>query len=164
MKMKKLGILILLLTTIIISCSNENKNVIELFNELTFNLHKGENIANLNPIINNRYIEILDSDQIQVPLFKYIKHKNYELYIGIPYNTSLEAITQDQANNSISSTKDSLHYFSQYKKGELFISKYVAKYNNESLVYICTVSNSSKQSDLLFNKVELSKRINTNDK
>ena len=54
---------------------------------------------------------------------------------------------------------DSLFYFKSYKKNEIYISEYAIKTNNESLLYVSTMSDSKTLTDSLFNDKELSKRI-----
>jgi len=163
----KNSVIILLIITIL-SCSREKKNEIPLFNEITFKINKGEAIGVVNSKIKNIYTENFNNSEIQVPLFKYIKHNNYEIFIGIPYNTSIEELAQNQLEKQDSLmtnlSSDSLCYYKKYKRNDFYIAEYAAKVANNSLIYISTMSISRELTDSLFNKLDLSNRINTNNK
>jgi hypothetical protein len=159
---------IILLLILILSCSSEKRNEIPLFNDLTFKINDGETIGVINSKIVNKYTEYFNSSLIQVPLFKYIKHNNYEIFIGIPYNTSIEAMIQNQLEKQdsiITNLKiDSLCYYKNYKRNDFYLAEYAVKVANKSLIYISAMSNSKKLSDSLFNELILSNRIKTNNK
>ena len=159
--MKKIFIVLFIIS--IISCSKENKNEIPLFNELSFKIYDGESIVAVNTEIKDKYSKCFNSSIIQIPLLKYIKGKNYEIYIGVPYNVSIEAMIENQFSMqdsvAVDFKSDSLFYFKSYKKNEIYISEYAIKTNNESLLYVSTMSDSKTLTDSLFNDKELSKRI-----
>ncbi|MFN0188103.1 MAG: hypothetical protein ACKVQV_05325 [Bacteroidia bacterium] len=159
--MKK--IFIVLFLTSILSCSKENKNEIPLFNELSFKIYDGESIVAVNTEIKDKYSKSFNSSIIQIPLLKYIKGTNYEIFIGVPYNVSIEAMIENQLSMqesvAVDFKSDSLFYFKSYKKNEFYIAEYAAKIDNESLLYISTMSDSKALTDSLFNEHELSKRI-----
>jgi hypothetical protein len=159
---------IILLVITILSCSREKKNEILLFNEIKFKINEGEAIGIVNSKIKNIYTENFNNSQIQVPLFKYIKHNNYEIFIGIPYNTSIEALVQNQLekhDSIITNIKsDTLSYYIKYKRNGLYITEYAANVASNSLIYISTMSISKELTDSLFNKLDFSSRINTNNK
>ena len=159
--MKKIFIVLFIVS--IISCSKENKNEIPLFNELSFKIYDGEAMVAVNTDIKDKYSKCFNSSIIQIPLLKYIKGKNYEIYIGVPYNVSIEAMIENQLSMqdsvAVDFKSDSLYYFKSYKKNEFYISEYAIKINNESLLYVSTMSDSKTLTDSLFNDMELSKRI-----
>ena len=159
--MKKIFVVLFILS--ILSCSKENKNEIPLFNELSFKIYDGESIVAVNTEIKDKYSKCFNSSIIQIPLLKYIKGKNYEIYIGVPYNVSIEAMIENQFSMqdsvAVDFKSDSLFYFKSYKKNEIYISEYAIKTNNESLLYVSTMSDSKTLTDSLFNDKELSKRI-----
>jgi hypothetical protein len=164
--MKNLFTILLLIS--ILSCSSEKRNKTPLFNELTFELNEGETIGVIDSKIKNKYTEYFNSSLIQVPLFKYIKHDNYEIFIGIPYDTSIEAMVQNQLekkDSRITTLKsDSLYYYENYKRNDFYIAEYAVKIEGKSLIFIATMSNSKELTDSLFNELRISNRINTNNK
>ena len=153
---------------LILSCSSEKSNEIPLFNELTFKINDGEAIGAINSKIKRKYTEYFNNSLIQVPLFKYIIHNNYEIFIGIPYRTSIEAMVQSQKEKNDTTitmlNSDSLSYYTIYKKNDFYISEYAAKISNNSLIYMSTMSNSYNLTDSLFNESRLSNRINASNK
>ena len=160
-KMKKIFVVLFIIS--ILSCSKENKNEIPLFNELSLKIYDGESIVAVNTEIKDKYSKCFNSSIIQIPLLKYIKGKNYEIYIGVPFNVSIEAMIENQLSMqdsvAVDFKSDSLHYFKSYKKNEIYIAEYAAKIDNKSLLYISTMSDSKALSDSLFNEQQLSKRI-----
>jgi len=164
-EMKKTFIILLVLS--ILSCSIEKKNEIPIFNEITFTIKEGESINVINPIIKNKYTENFNNRLIQIPLFKYIKHNNYEMYIGIPFNTSIEALVKNQLDKQDSLItilkSDSLSYYIKYKRNDFYFTEYAVKVANNPLIFISTMSISKELTDSLFNNIDLSRRINTNN-
>ena len=150
------------------SCTSKKQDEIPLFNELTFKIHDGEAIGEINSNTKNQYFKYFNNQPVQVPLFKYIKHTNYEIFIGIPYDTSIEVLVKSQIekqDSSINNFKsDSLYYYKNYKRDAFYITEYAAKVAGKSLIYISTMSDSRKLTDSLFNESELSNRIKSNDK
>lgn len=148
----------------IISCSNIKNNEIALFNETSFIIFEDEVICSIDFETKNKYTENFNNSNIQVPLFKYIKNNNYEIFIGIPYNTSIDLLYQKKngINDSLLNSKlDSLCYFKNYKRSEKYITEYVSKVDASSLIQISTMTISKEISDSLFNIFELSKRLKT---
>ncbi len=164
--MKKSFIVLLIIS--LMACTNKKRNELPLFNEFTFKMYAGESIVEINSKTKNKYFKYFNNRLIQVPLFKYIKHNNYEIFIGIPYNTSIEAIVKNQLekqDSSITNLKyDSLSYYEKYKRDDFYITEYARKISNKSLLYISTMSKSRELTDSLFSELGLSNRINTNNK
>lgn len=148
----------------IFSCSNEKENEIPLFNGLTFQLNEGESIGEIDSRAKENYAQYFNSP-FQIPLFKYIKHSNYEIYIGLPYNTSIEVMTQYELNKQDSSLAklnletDSISYYKEYEKYNFHIAEYAVKKEGNSLIYIATLSDSIG----FITSSNLSNRINLKD-
>ena len=160
--MKKiLGVFVFI---IIFSCSNEKENELPLFNGLTFQLNEGESIGEIDSKAKENYADYFNSP-IQIPLFKYIKHSNYQIFIGLPYNTSIEAMTQYELNkqdSSIAKLKlktDSISYYKEYEKHNFHITEYAVRKEGNSLIYIATLSDSIG----FITSSDLSNRINLKD-
>ncbi|MFW5804638.1 MAG: hypothetical protein ACOCWG_05355, partial [bacterium] len=102
---------------------------------------------------------------IQIPLFKYIRNDSYEIFLGIPFNTTLEEIKKlelKSINDSVSHAEDDVPFFKSYQKDYFYLTEYITKHD-EQLVYIFTLSNSPNHSDSLFNKLNIVKRIFHNE-
>ena len=159
---------IVLLSISVISCTVEKKNETPLFNGLTFNLYDGEAIEEINSRTGERYSCFFNDGIIQIPLYKYIKHSNYDIFIGIPYNTSIEALVKSKIAKQDSTDayfkSDSVSFYKKYAKDGLYITEYASKIEDLSLIYIAAMSESRELSDSLFTETKLSERINTNKK
>lgn len=146
-----------------LSCTNVKNDEISLFNKLNFKILSGEYECEINSSTQDTYRRFFDNNKIQIPFFKHIKHSNYDIFIGIPYNTSLKQIIQDRIQNlDTLSTKfksDSVSFFKAFRKDIYFISEYSIIVSNKTLIYVSTLSLSKEVSDSLFNYLSLSKRI-----
>lgn len=164
--MKNLIIVLIFLS--ILSCSDVNRNIIPLFNEITFEMNEGEEMDVITSSIKDIYAENFNNSEIQIPLFKYIKHSNYQIFIGIPYNTSINKLTLNQMRKQedlISNLKsDSLYFYDRYKRGDFYMTEYAAMFSNNSLIYISTISPSKELTNSLFIQTELKRRLNTSNK
>lgn len=159
----KTSVIKILVLISIISCSGGKRDEIDLFNGLSFKMEEGETLANIDFITSDMYTKYFNSGNIQAPLFRHIKHAGYDIFIGIPYNTSIVAMVEDQLerkDSAITSFRsDSLRYYKNYKRDAYYITEYAAKAANKSLIYICTMSNTKELADSLFNELKLSERI-----
>ena len=154
---------LLLCILFITACSNNNKNEIPLFNNIAIKKVTGEQEKTINELISNSHKENLNYKNIQVPLYRYLTNKNYKVFIGLPYNTTIKKMIsteiQNKTDNTVYFEKDSISFIKQKKQGDNYITTFVTKIEDNSIIYFCGVSKSKKTSDSLFNKVELSKRI-----
>ena len=159
----KRSVILILFIIIVLSCSIKKEKEISLFNNIVFEMYDGEAIINIKPKILNMYTEYFNNQLIQVPLFRYIESKNYKIFIGIPYNTSIEQLIKSQLAKPDSSRlylkSDSLFYFTKYVKDGFYITEYASASENKPLIFTSTMADSQVLSDSLFNELELSKRI-----
>lgn len=155
--------LYLLFLLLIFSCSRPNSNELPLFNQLVFELGPGESVAPLNERINQAYTGFFKQDSIQVPLYKSIHHADYQLFIGLPFETSVPDMIRDQLNPQDSSTldirSDSLSFYKKSHSGDVYLAEYAEAYPDGSLIYVSAISHSEKHRDSLFNATQLSQRI-----
>lgn len=161
--MKKL---ILFACVLIISCSNKKSDNINLFNKISFKLYENEDVASRDEQVIKTYDYYLNNyTDIQIPLFKYIKHKDYEIFIGIPFSTSISDIknielTENDNLSIICNKSDSLYLYQQIKMNNLYVTKYFSNVGSKpSLLYFAAITKSKKISDSLFKRQEIEKRI-----
>lgn len=159
--MKKIIIFISILS--FISCTKKNNNAIDLFNGISFEMQTGEALIEIKPNINELYSEYFNNRQPQVPLFKYIKHSNYKIFIGIPYDTSINKMIKTQLEKPDSSRvffeSSSNYFFTKYKKDGFYIAEYATVFKNNAIIYISSMTDRKEISDSLFNKLKISKRL-----
>lgn len=125
-------------------------------------MKKGESVANIQPGIEELYTEYFNNQHIQIPLFRYIKHRQYKLFIGLPYNTSMKQLILNQTakrdSMQIDVPKDSLSFFLKYQKEGFYITEY-ATIKENTLFYLSTMTSVKAISDSLLNETKLSERI-----
>ncbi len=146
-----------------LSCTPKQKGSVFLFNDVSFNLIDGEEVATIDSKKKEMYYSHFDESDIQIPLFKCIQSDSYMLYIGIPFNTSIRELNNHNLTQTLNQTffeGDSISYFYKTYFGEnKNIVVYTKNFDN-NLVYVLTVSNSAELSDFLFNIKALSNRFN----
>jgi hypothetical protein len=158
---------LLLYILFITACSNNNKNEIPLFNNIVIKKATGEQEKPINELISNTHKENLSYKNIQVPLYKYLSHKDYKIFIGLPYHTTIKEMISKEIQNKTDKTvyfeQDSISFIKQDKQGDNYATTYVTKIGDNSIIYLCGVSKSKKTTDSIFNKLEFSKRIINNN-
>lgn len=147
------------------NCSNSsNDKQVVLSNGISFKLQKGESNTTIDQNIINYYESYCNIDiENQIPLYKYIKHSKYEIYIGLAignnalstmfhkgekYKNTGQLIYIDSLNNSIG-YKIKNNFFTEHL--------YLGDDNIKYFVFSSTISDSI--SNLLFNGSTVSKRF-----
>jgi hypothetical protein len=160
------AILIFILISLV-SCSGNNNNRIPLYNELSFNLTEGESSTNISQKTEEKYTEYFNSGDIQMPLFKYIKHKDYEIFIGLPFQTSIAKMIQYQNSRSDSTVvnlkSNPEGYYKTYTSDSAYITEYATEVAGKYLLFISAVTTSKELADSLFTEQRLSSRITINN-
>lgn len=163
--MKKLILLIIIGFTLS-QCKKPTLNTIQLFNGIEFKLEGEEKISNKDSISNEFFKSIFDQSTIQAPLFKNIAATTYNLYLGIPINTSINKILKYKSTLSPSDEKiftDSTTFFLiKYKKDDDYILE-LAKNFDDNLIYVVAKTKSAKISDSLFQKEVILNRFHKKD-
>jgi len=157
------NIYILFLFVILFSCSTKNRNEIHLFNGLRLKLNSQEHIVKIQPSVKDKYTSYFNSQTIQIPLFKHIIHSNYDIFVGIPFNTTIQELSKEKSKITCDTVyvfnSDSNSYYQKYIKNNLYITEYAKEYKDKGLLYISSVTKSKKISDSLFNQLDICKRI-----
>lgn len=160
--MRNFSIVFLFSISLLMSCTNAKRDEIPLFNKVYFKTLAGESSAEIDSTIKENYLQYLNSDKIQIPIFKFIKHPKYDIYIGIPYNTSIGQIIQERtciADSSSICRIDSLTFYKSYKSRELYITEYAKQITENTLIYITTISYSKDVADSLFSLSAMTNRL-----
>jgi hypothetical protein len=155
-------ILYLLVCLTITSCSSKQEPGIYLFNEVSFNLNQGEEIATIDPTKKAIFNSYFNNKAIQIPLYRCIKSDNYLIFIGIPFNTSIKKLSDYNFTTTSKQTffeSDKTNYFFKKFAGEKEQATIYTRNFSKNLVFILTISDSSKLSDSLFNINVLSSRF-----
>ena len=116
-----------LLISILTSCHQEN-NPNQLYPEIYFNLKEGEEFSERTAEVVKAYEDNLNPSISRVPLLKYIKHRQYDYYIGIPFRSKPAELARLPLN-----PKDSL--VNKTTKSNRYLRKYLSD-NKTKIEYI----------------------------
>ena len=148
------------------SCFNktvDNNIDIPLYNGYVFKLSNGEIFTDSNTSARKIYEKYFNKKAIQIPLFKHIKHSEYDLFVGIPVNTSIDEISKtviEKHNIPLKNYKNDNNFcYNQYNSEDLYITELAIKVDEKSLFYISAITSSKIIADSILNNLELSRRI-----
>jgi len=145
-----------------VSCKSKHENSQLLFNNIFFKLNKTENVVPIDVNKSNMFNSYFDKKSVQIPLFKCIRSKDYLIFLGIPYNTSVKELAEQNLSNNLNQSLfegDSVNYFyKRYINKNEQITTYARSFK-DNIVYMLTISDSAKLTDSLFNARALSNRF-----
>ena len=156
--------LLLIILPFLLCCSSKEKSNLILFNDILFELKEHESIANIDTELKEEFHSYFTETPLQIPLYRCVKGKDYSVYIGIPFNTTLKRIGDaktSQIKDPIQMTKDSNFFYAAYSKESKYVTEYIQEFD-ENLIYLLTISNSPEKSNSIFNKEALSARFKEN--
>jgi hypothetical protein len=158
----KRKILYLTISISLLCCTSAQDDALLLFNAISFHVNDNEDIIKIDLEKNDHFNSFFDTNSVQIPLYRCIKSKNHLIFIGIPFNTSVEELANYELTSDWEPTSfesDSTTYFyKKYTNGKEHITIYTKNYGN-NLVYVLTTSNSAVVTDSLFNPTALSNRF-----
>lgn len=162
MFMKK-SIYLSTLLLFLLRCTPSDEKELNLFNGTKFKLLEGEEVMRVNPTLEHDYRTYFDSSAIQVPLFKCIQGKDYKIYIGVPFNTSIRGLGHERMNQTSTMSPlwdgdSTTYFFIRYPKNSLQLTEF-ARSMDDNILYVLVESTSSVQTDSLFTKDDLLKRF-----
>ncbi len=157
---------LLLLSFILLSCNTKDYSKLPLFNNIYFQLEEGDTNLAIDFQIKNDYFSIFSTSnnkQNIPPLFRYIDNGNYSIYIGVPFNTSLEDfLSSEFSSNSmilseqVVTSKNSIYRV--YEIENTYYVEYVVELN-DSLFYIITTTDSKEILDTKFSLDKIGNRL-----
>ncbi|MGM0565529.1 MAG: hypothetical protein ACQESX_02115 [Bacteroidota bacterium] len=158
------NLLLILSFAFLISCNQKDHSdeAIEIFNKYTFKLENAESSIPLTDEIHQRYDSLIAGKELQIPLFKYVESSDYKLYIGVPYNTSLKNIKDQEIFPGTLRTsqrdKPGEFTYKTYTAYGSFLAEYAENLEG-NLVYLLGVSRSKPVADSVFSRKAFSNRI-----
>ena len=147
------------------NCSNSpSVKKVTLSNDMSFKLLDGEINTTIDQNIINYYETYFNIDiENQIPLYKYIKHNKYEVFIGLPIGSNSSSTIFHKGEKYKKTDQliyiDSLNNNIGYKIKNIFFTEhlYWGDSNIKYFVFSSTISDSI--SNLLFNGSTVSKRF-----
>lgn len=134
-----------------------------LFNNKALQLSKNERLAVIDSSITNNYMSFWENKPIQVPFYKYIKHKDYQLFIGLPFNTSINQAWLMQSvllkEQKLIYSSDSTTYVYTVEKSDSMHQYELFQKNGKSLFYLLAKTDTNELNDSSFSLTALQARI-----
>ena len=150
----------------IVSCSNKNGDkdlTVPLFNDQEFKLYNGEMLSPVTSTTQKIYEKYFNNTVVQIPLFKHIKNNKYDIFIGIPVNTSVNEISKsvlEKHDSSLGNYKTENNFcYNQYNAQGLYLTEFAINVENKSLIFISSIAQSKIIADSLFSSWKLLQRI-----
>ncbi|MGQ1891109.1 hypothetical protein ACT29H_11780 [Thermophagus sp. OGC60D27] len=144
-------------------CSQSKSDQIQLFNGISFQLQQKEIIRDITPSTIEFYDSLFNGPFSEIPLYRNIQHPQYSLFIGMPFNTSLQKIMDYSyawADSSIimKQANDS-SFLITYKVENAIAMKYAIQTGNSNLFFLSGLTQEKVVADSLFTLKKLSKRF-----
>jgi hypothetical protein len=156
-------VLVLLTGLLLIQCTSTEENTIPIFNNITYQIASGESTTEITSSTVALYDSLFNGKYSEIPLFRSIKHREYAIFIGLPFNTSFEKLYETKKNNIdsslISETLTDSSFLFKYTTNHAYASEYAVKTYNGSLIFISSLTGNQHIADSLFTVDNFNKRI-----
>ncbi|MEO0877686.1 MAG: hypothetical protein AAFY48_24050, partial [Bacteroidota bacterium] len=164
-------LLVILFLLPFLSCSSNapNDNELPLFNNLVLQLNTDETVQSITPASQEIYERHFSPGDVQIPLYRHISHTEYDLFVGIPYRTSLKDLKetyfaiQDSTWNHLDKQIDSSSYYRIYQDSSYYRAEYAAESEDGSLIYLAAVGDTTDFAASTFSTFDLTSRIRTRE-
>lgn len=162
--MQKLRLLSLLLCLLITSCSESNPDTLLLFNNHKFALQPGETVIQADSGIAATYKQRYNNEvTVQLPLYRFVRGKDYLLFIAAPFHASLDRIAESrnkvQADTVFSESHDRQQFHRYYRLGKKYCSEWVFAMDTASMICIFGETTERGIAETVLNPSEMKKRI-----
>lgn len=147
------------------ACKSGNEHEIPLFNEFKFHTDSTEKITEIDSLGQVPYIQHFnDIDDIQIPLYRIIKARDYTLYLGIPFHTNLQKIAaaktvKPNADTVLLQSQSADNFYRKYKKGNLYLAEYMRNIDSVSIICVFGSSASEAIANDVLSEEKMSARI-----
>lgn len=161
----KRSILLLLIAAISTLRCNSNQDHIDLHTGQKFRIQDGEKVTEDKSDIISQYNIFFNSYRnVQIPLFKFIKHDDYEMFIGIPVSIRTSELFQrisEEPNNRnlIFDKQNNNSYLMKYEKENHLIVTYLSVLKDNSIICFSVMADDSKLIDDFFRNNTLKNRL-----
>lgn len=161
--MQKVFFVLFILLAGLSSCTTQNQNGIPVSNNLAFKTLPAEKELPLTAAAEQKYRAYFNNQpQNQIPLLRHIKHPDYELFIGLPFNTTFSRLKQSRTQTGKPGFSCSENMCTQaYQADSLQITEYLYQAPGQSVVFIAALSSRPQLPDSLFQPAALKQRFIT---
>jgi hypothetical protein len=147
---------------ILSSCKNQTGNNVFLFNNASFQLLQNEASAKITEVEKDHFFSYFDQQAVNIPMYKHIKSHTHTIYIALPYNTSIQELSDTKLIScdidSLAQKKDPSYFYNRYECSGEFISEYATSLDG-NIVYLLAASSSKEVADSLFSLEAIKSRV-----
>ncbi len=145
------------------SSENIRSNSIAFFNGTALQLTNNEKELSIDSLGLELYKNIWAERPIQVPLYKYVESDDYKIYLGIPFNTSLNQASimynmEEDSTDFLLHTDSTTYLYKSTSLDSSFVTEYFWK-NKTGLLYLRADGVKNNFTDSLFSENTLKSRI-----
>jgi len=159
--MKKL-LFISLILLISFSCKNQTGDKVFLFNNVSFQLLQSETSSKITEIEKDRFFSYFDEQAPNIPIYKQIKGDTHTIYIALPYNTSIQELSNAKLiscdKDSLDQESDSSYFYNRYECSGEYVSEYATSLDG-NIIYLLAASSSKEVADSLFSSETIRNRF-----
>lgn len=159
------SILLLLIAAIsALQCDN-GQDHIDFYTGQKFKINNGEKVTeNKSQIISQYNIFFNSYKNLQIPLLKFIKHNDYEIFIGIPVSITItdlfQRISEEPSNrNLIFDKQNNNSYLMKYEKENHYIVTYLSVLKDNSIICFSVMADDSKLTNDFFSENIFKNRV-----
>lgn len=158
-----------LVISLLSACSSgsERKNEITFFNKITFPLRAKERVIDLKPSITKDYESMFTTETgLAAPLFRYVEHPDYRIFLAIPYNTTFAQLKENRylKNAELQEEKSTnTYHFRAYRTEKREILHELIKLEENNIIYLLAQTQHPAVADSVLGHEVLSKRIQRNE-
>ena len=145
------------------SCTTTTQNTpnsLAIFNGISFELQAGEKELPIDKNEKETYSQYFGHTKHQIPLLKYVRHADYEIFVGVPYRVAIQDL-QKTTQNYTGST-DSTIFFHQYNHKDTCFCEYATHKGKQGMIYIAIRSLTEQPCAAICTETALSNRLTTN--
>ena len=147
------------------SCRQENEKELALFNGFKFTRDSSEHIVDRDSLAQVPYTKYFNNmAQVQVPLYRIIEGKNYQIYLGIPFHTTLGKLATSRKENPVADSvlqlsENNTAFYRRFIKDSLYLTEYICPLDSTSIICVYAVTKDAQLATTLLSEEKLKARI-----
>jgi hypothetical protein len=144
---------------------NTDQDHIDFYTGQKFKINNGEKVTENNPHIISQYNIFFNSyTNLQIPLLKFIKHNEYQIFIGMPVGITItdlfQRISEGPSNrNLIFDKQNNNSYLMKYEKENHYIVTYLSVLKDNSIICFSVMADDPKLTDDFFTENIFKNRV-----
>ncbi len=152
-----------LLAFTFLQCNNQGKNEVSVFNNINFHLKPNESVENITQSTVALYDSLFNGQFSEIPLYKKIRHQQYSLFLGLPFNTNLKKLKSQKYERPdsviISKAANDSCFIINYRIDKTFATEYAIQIDQNSLMFLSGLTTKQAIADSLLTLENLTERF-----